>query len=212
MTWTTFKLLLALPIRVVKSKDCLHQYTMGLCITNHDNPRMIGCQGEEIRSNVMVSQWDPIMSSSGIVSSMMAPNMGSRLSITSNEIDFVFTTLGMECEWPKSTSIKHVVALESSRAVVHITQVPIYKLTDVVKPFRDGASWIELIIWLMETNFIALTARGLFRFLAHDYLSPGKRLQDVRTRHYRNTTSCLIDVIVVHWTMIGRPLYPPPSA
>ena len=171
---------------------------------------MTRCRGEEIRSNVIVSRWDPIISSSGIVSSMMTPDKSGRLSITSIGIGFVLTTLGMECVWPKSTSIKHIVALESSKAVVLITWVPICKLIGTVKRFRDGTSWVELIIWLMEPNCIALTAHGPSLFQVCDYVSPGKRQEDVRTRHNRSTK--LVDVVVMHWTTIGAPLYPPPSA
>ena len=80
------------------------------------------------------------MSSSGFVSSMMAPDMSSHSLITSTGIGFVFKTLGIECGWPKSTSIKHVIAPESSRAVVRINQVPTCKLTGTIKPFRDDAS------------------------------------------------------------------------
>ena len=210
MSWITFKLLLALPIRVVKSRDFLRQSTMGLCVTNQDNPRMTRCWGEDIRSNVIISRWDPIMSSSGIVSSMMAPNRRGSPSITSTGIGFVLMTLEMECVWIKSMPIKHVVALESSRVMVHITRVPICKLTSTVKPFRDGASWVDLIIWLMEPSCIALIAPGPSRFAACNYISLGERQQNVHICHSRSTSCCLVDVVVVHWTTIGAPLYLPP--
>ena len=177
---------------------------MGLCVTDHENPRMTWCRGEEIWSKAMVSRWDLIVSSSGIISSMMAPDRSG--------IGFLLMTLGMECVWPKNMSIKQVVAPESSRVVMCITRVPTCKLTSTIKSFRDGASWIELIIRWMEPNCIALTAPGPFHFLVHNYLSPGKRQQDVQSCHA--TSCCLIDVVVVivHLTTIGSLLYLPPSA
>ena len=149
--WSTndmniFQVIVSFAIRVVKSRDCLYQSNMGLCVTNHDNPRMIGCRGKEIRSNPIIFWWDLIVSSIGIISSMMAPDKSGCPSITSTRIGFVLMTLGMEFVWPTNTSIKHVVPPKSSRVMVHITWVPICKLTSIVKPFRDGASWVELII------------------------------------------------------------------
>ena len=147
------------------------------------------------------------MSSNGVVPSVMAPNKRGSPSITPIGIGLVFVILGKECVWAKRSSIKQIVAPESSRALVRITRVPTYKLTATSKPFW-GVLWIELFFWLMEPNCIAPIATWPFCLLLHGYPFPDKKMQDVQMWHNKYTGSCLIDVVVDHWTMIKAQLYP----
>ena len=58
------------------------------------------------------------MSCRGFLPYLMAPDRSGRPLIVSTSIGFVFAILGMESVRENNTSIKHVVAPESSRAEV----------------------------------------------------------------------------------------------
>ena len=94
------------------------QSTIGLWVSSHDNPKMIGCRGDAMRLNIISSWWSPMWSLKGIGVSVIAPKESIQPSITSTRIMRVILLLGMLCVYANMMSIKHDVAPESNKAFV----------------------------------------------------------------------------------------------